>query len=186
MNTLTLLKSKLKPLGIYNLQSGTILNAELSAYAKGLEILEAEIEEAEQECFVSTASTYGIELRERLFGYSKALFSTKERRQSLIYRYKITSNDYTKTKIEEAAKACGIDGYIIENEGKMSFDFNCNNNFESEQQKKDAISEAQSFLPAHLNCTFDFRDLSWDKINENDYTFNQMDQEDLKWNEIDT
>ncbi len=186
MNTLTSLKSKLKPLGIYNLQSGTILNAELSAYAKGLEILEAEIEEAEQECFISTAATYGIEFREGLFGYLKTLLSTKERRQRLMYRYKITSNDYTKIKIEEAAKACSIDGYIIENEGKMSFDFNCNNSFESEQQKKDAISEIQSFLPAHLNCTFDFRDLSWDKINENDYTFNQIDQKDLTWNEIDT
>ena len=186
MNALTLLKSKLKPLGIYNLQSGTTLNAELSAYAKGLEILEAEIEEAERECFVSTATTYGIELRERLFGYLKASLSTKDRRQRLIYRYKITSNDYTKIRIEEAAKACSIDGYIIENEGKMSFNFNCNNNFENEQQKKDAISEIQAFLPAHLNCIFDFRDLSWDKISENDYSFNQMDQKDLTWNEIDT
>ena len=186
MSALTLLKSKLKPLGLYNLSSGSIINAELSAYAVGFELLNEKFNELERECFISTSQSFGLDLREKLFGYLKSDLGNSERRERLLYRNKITSNDYTKIKIEEAAKSCGIEGYIIENKGGTKFDFNCNDTFSSDEERQSAINEAKQFLPAHLRCDFDFRDLSWDKINENDYTFNQMDAEDLTWNEIDT
>lgn len=186
MNVLTQLKSRLKPLGLYNLSSESIINAELSAYAVGLEFLNDKFAELERECFISTAQSFGLDLREKLFGYLKSDLDTSERRERLLYKSKITSNDYTKAKIEEAARSCGIEGYIIENNGGYEFDFNCSDTFSSVEERKSAVDEATEFLPAHLRCNFDFRDLSWDKIDENDYTFNQMDSEDLTWNEIDT
>lgn len=185
MDTLNSIKSKLKPLGLYNLNDTTIINAELSAYAVGLDILNDQFDQIEKECFICTSISYGLDLREKLFGYLKSSLPNEKRRERLLYRKKITSNDYTKLKIEEAAKSCGLEGYIIEKNGTMDFDFNCTNSFLSEQEKQSVLNESKEFLPAHLACSFDFRNLSWDAISKLDKTFNEMDQKDLTWNQID-
>ena len=60
MNTLDSMKSKLKPLCFYDLSDTSLINAELEAYAAGLDNLYDMLEEIEKECFISTAEDYEI------------------------------------------------------------------------------------------------------------------------------
>ena len=53
--------------GLYSAEQGSVVYAELMAYAEGLDMFFGEAEELLRECFVSTAESYGITLREALF-----------------------------------------------------------------------------------------------------------------------
>lgn len=68
MSILNSMKQKLHPLGIYSLSDGSVVTAELAAYAEVLDAIEAQLTELEQERFVATAQTYGITMRELAIG----------------------------------------------------------------------------------------------------------------------
>ena len=50
----------------------------------------------------------------------------------------------------------------------------------------DIKSMVEEFLPAHLDCIFDFRNLQWNTIDGKNNTFNTIDSKNLTWDEIDT
>ena len=65
MTSLESMINKLKPLGVYNLNSDSLVYAELSAFAVGIDILRDELDELLREAFVKTAESFGIENLER-------------------------------------------------------------------------------------------------------------------------
>ncbi|MDQ5983851.1 MAG: hypothetical protein RUMPE_00880 [Eubacteriales bacterium SKADARSKE-1] len=185
MSTLDSMKSKLKPLCLYDLSDSSLISAELKAYAEGLDILYDVSEEIEKECFISTAENYGLDLRERLYSSTRSNLTLSERREMLLYRYSITSNDFNKESIEKALVAAGIRGYIIEAPSANKIYINCLELFDTMVSNSMAQAEAEKFLPAHLSYDFDFRPLQWVQIEDKDMTFSQMDAADLTWDQID-
>ena len=186
MNIIDSMKQKLSVFSIYDLENeNSLVLAELKAYAKGLECLKESLVELERECFLSTAQSYGLDLRERVFTSKKDDLTFDERREMLKYRYAITSNDFNKNSIEKALIAAGIRCYIIENPGNQSFYINCLERFDTMLSQAESQKLAEKFLPAHLTYEFDFRPLQWVQIEDRDLTFQQMDNADLTWNEID-
>ena len=185
MQALDSIISKLKPLGLYSLKNDSTVFYELSAYAEGLAILENCLAELENECFISTSSSFGLKMRESLFSYSKASTSIALRRNLLSYLLSVCSNDYNKESINKAIIASGIDGFIIEQPGENVVYINCSSLKDNFNTKTEAKNIVKQFLPAHLEPIFDFRVISWDYIDTNDKTFNEMDSKDLTWNNID-
>lgn len=184
MDVLLSIKSKLKPLGLYKFSENSLINAELESYCEGLNIIYQKLTELERECFISTATSYGIEYRQKLFGPVNDNIPLANKRESLIYKKSINSNSCTKSDMEKAMSACGMNGYIIESKGTNSMSFNC---IELVQglDKNEAKSQAQNFLPIHLNVDLDFSELSWIYIDNQDLTFSEMDSKDFTWNQID-
>ncbi len=182
---LSSLQSKLKPIGIYKLNGNTLVNAELSAYAQGLKILNDKLETLENESFIVTASDYGLSFRETLFGRVKSNRTVEERRDMLIYRGSINSNDFTRESIERALIAIGIKGAVSENVDGNNVYINCLDILDSFSSESDIIQRAQEFLPAHLNEIFDFRVLSWNYIDSKDISFDNMDSYERTWSFID-
>ena len=185
MESINLLKSKLEPLGLYNLEQGTLVNAELMAYAVALDILYDKLDEIEKEMFIDTAEDYGLSLREKAYGYKRTSVSAATRREMLNYRSSITSNDFNKESIEDALKASGIDGYIIEVPSEYLMHVNCLQVVDTEVSNNEVESRAQKFMPAHVKTIFDFRPLEWEKIDNMQLSFEEMDSTDLTWDEID-
>lgn len=179
------MKSKLAPLGIYSLKQDSVVFYELCAYAEGLSILEDYLDELESECFVATASDYGIYMRERLFSYKKDSLQTSYRRALLLYLMSVTSNDYTLSRMNKAIAAFGLEGEIDENPGTNSMQINCTSALDNIVSKADAVSNIKKFLPAHLEVTFNFGELSWEYFDSLDKTFGELEEQDLTWNEID-
>lgn len=156
MNSFLSIKRKLKPLNLYNLDEENIINAELSAYARAFDMINDEIASLENECFISTAEGYGLDLREKLFGYIRAGLSNEKRREMLIYRRSVTSNNFNKGKLEEALMSSGIEATITEDFGNNTISVNCTDIFDTLKTQEDAKKAAEEFLPAHLEVAFNF------------------------------
>lgn len=185
MESINLLKSKLSPLGLYNLNQGSLVYAELASYAVAFDILYDQLEEIEKEMFVDTAESYGLFLREKAFGYKRNNISVTARREMLNYRSSITSSNFNKEKIEDALKASGINGYVIEIPNEYLMHINCLDVIDTEVSNEEIENRAKKFMPAHIETIFDFRPLQWSYIESLDLSFERMDLNDLTWNEID-
>lgn len=185
MNSLNSMRQKLKPLGFYNLNDTSLISAELSAYAQAINIIETLLDEIEKECFLATAQSYGLSIPEKMLGSEQSDKSYEDRRNSLLYRYSITANDFNKESIEKVLSVAGVNGYIIEVPEQNTMYINCLSLNDEIANKDEIKKQIEEFLPAHLNCIFDFRNLQWDTIDNNDKTFNEMDSQDLTWDNID-
>ena len=108
MSRLQALRDALRPLGIYKLEKGTLVYAELAAYAAGLDLLEDGLDELEREAFLPTAQGEGISRREEIYGKPKTLLPLRERREMLLYRGAINNRNNTREDLERALVACGL------------------------------------------------------------------------------
>lgn len=185
MSSLNSMKQKLRPLGFYDLNDDTLISAELSAYAVALDEISATLDEIERECFVSTAESYGLGMRERMLGPEQTNKSVEKRRKQLLYRSAITANDFTKSSLEKALAASGIIGSIVEYPSQNSVHINCSGLVSDSLEKSEAQSMVEEFLPAHLECIFNFSTLQWDSIDAKENTFDEMEARNLTWDEID-
>lgn len=182
----TNLQQKLRPLNLYSLTGETLVDAELKAYAKGLDILQTKLDTLEREIFINTAQTFGLALRERLFGRVKNSVSLENRRNMLNFRDSITANYFTKNDIQNALAACGLNTQITEYFDGERIYIRCLSLLDNFSSKSEAIAAAQEFLPAHLQSEFDFRNLPWDYIDSLEETFDEFESKNLTWNQIDT
>ncbi|MDO4730653.1 MAG: hypothetical protein Q4B14_00765 [Clostridia bacterium] len=180
------LKAGLRPTGLYKLDDKSLVHAELCAYAKGLEILDRELSNLEQEAFVATAEDYGLSIREELSDRKLSEETIENRRRMLNYRSSVTANDFNMEGIKKALLACGLETEIFESPGEFTIFISCISMLDKSLTQEKAIELAKSFTPAHLNVVFDFRNFSWDKIESLDLCFDDMDNKDLMWDEIDT
>ncbi len=156
MDSITSMKNKLIPLGLYNLEINSKISAELSAYSVAFNMINQKLEELERECFINTSQTYGLELREKLFDYVRTGLDLYKRRTMLIYRTSITSNDFNKSKITEALMSSGMEVEITENLGSSEIEVNCISFFDTISTQIQAQKKAQEFIPAHIASTFTF------------------------------
>ena len=171
MSRLQALRDALRPLGIYKLEKGTLVYAELAAYAAGLDLLEDGLDELEREAFLPTAQGEGISMRER--------------REMLLYRGAINNRNNTREDLERALVACGLRAQVKENLDGASIYINCFDFLEDFQGQEEIKAAAKEFLPCHLEAEFDFRTLDWNRIDSMDKTFDQMDAAEMTWNQID-
>ncbi len=179
------MKTKLLPLGLYSLSGETLVDAELQAYQAGWEPLCSAMEETIREMFLATAQSWGISRRELLFGPEKTDLPLEDRREMLLARLCVTENDVTREAIERAVIASGFDVSIVERPEKGEILVSCIRIL-SDLTEQEAMKRAASeFLPAHLVWDFDFSLLLWNRVDELDLTFNEMDGADLSWDEID-
>lgn len=185
MNTIESIKKILNPLCLYNLEDNSLITKELTVYANELDILRTETQKILTEFFINTAIDYGLYLREKLFGSIKSGLSINERRRILLSRYSSESYEFNREAVEKTLISAGIDGYVTEYPQSNSIYINCLNMFDTTITKEMAKKIVLEFIPAHLNVTFDFRNLTWDYIESLNLTFNEFDEKDLTWEEID-
>ncbi len=185
MNPLLSMKKKLEPLGVYSLQDGSLVEAELEAFAAELNLLLDAAEELKRELFIRTAEGFGIDLRETAAGPKREYLPLADRRKMLLYRGAVTVNDCRREDIERAMIACGIRSSICEKTGEQSLYFNCIETLNTFSSQEETIAAAEEFLPAHLSAEFDFGRLDWDLIDSMDKSFQELDQADYTWNQID-
>ena len=169
MSRLQALRDALRPLGIYKLEKGTLVYAELAAYAAGLDLLEDGLDELEREAFLPTAQGEGISRREEIYGKPKTLLPLRERREMLLYRGAINNRNNTREDLERALVACGLRAQVKENLDGASVYMIC----------------LDFGVECHLEAEFDFRTLDWNRIDSMDKTFDQMDAAEMTWNQID-
>ena len=98
--------------GLYSAEQGSVIYAELMAYAEGLDIYFGEAEELLRECFVSTAESYGLSLREQLFHRINFGITTEARRSRLLAALSVGQHDFNAEGMQKICDAFGIEGSI--------------------------------------------------------------------------
>ena len=185
MSRLQSLRDVLRPRGIYHLEKGSLIYAELAAYAAGLDLLEGALDELEREAFLLTAQGKGISEREKIYGRPRTLLPLQERREMLLYRGAINNQNNTCKDLERALIACGLRAQIKENLDGATIYINCFDFLEDFQGQEEIKAAAREFLPCHLEAEFDFRTLDWNRIDSMGKTFHQRDSAEMTWNQID-
>jgi hypothetical protein len=182
MTALTSMISRMKETGIYKLDSDTLVDYELRAYAAGLDMVINQFSELENESFIRTAKGYGLSNRENLLKFSPCE-NTEDRRNSVMGCCSITPNNFTKSDMENVFKIRGQNTEVFECPAENKIYVNCMEL--NEDEKKKIIDTAKMFLPAHLDAELDFRCISWNNIDSEKCTFDKMEGFGLTWNDID-
>lgn len=102
------LVSLLRPLGVYDLRTGTINRGELAAYGAQLDEAGAELEHTAREMNLATAEDFGLERIEALLPYRPVCETAGQRRQALAALLRISGDSFTPEAINDTLRGCGL------------------------------------------------------------------------------
>lgn len=150
MNSFESMSEKLSKTGLYSTTAGNMVYAELMAYAEGLDVYYNALDELLRECFVSTAQTYGLKMREDYIEKTINGSTLDDRRKSIIAALSINCTDFTKKGFQKCLDIWGISGELTEDFENGKFIFKCTSDVD--ENKLDEIkSQMQEFLPCHYD-----------------------------------
>ena len=170
-------------LSLYDLESENISN-ELKAYAFIIDEINDELIEMLQECFIDTASTYGLANRELIIGAVRDDLTIEKRREMLKLRESITKSSFTVEKIKESLRSFGLEFELHEYPSLYIVNVNAKGSYTTEEQAW-IRSEINKIMPAHLQVQVVFCGPTWEQSDENDSTFSYIDSLDYTWDTID-
>lgn len=161
MNALQSMRTKLSPLGIYNLTQSSNIYKELSAYAAAFDKHRENLDNLLKECFISSAEDYGIEIREKAIGDLKNNYTLEKRREMLSLRNSINENDFTFSSLVKFIRCMGITSCTIsENPANSLIIIRVVNTF-SESDKRWILNQLYLFLPSHLKAEVMINNETW-------------------------
>lgn len=177
------MRKALSPLLIYHVRSDN-LSHELRAYADELERLYTQLDEMIPERFFATATGRGLREYEELFGPAREDLDTEDRRERLRLRLSLSDGDFTPAGFRKALDSFGLEYTISEFPTLNRLNIVAQANYTKAEQAL-IESEVAKIVPAHLEFQMVFNTLMWIQLDEKDKTFAQLDNDNLRWEEID-
>lgn len=140
------MKNALEKTGLYDVSEGTMIYAELMAYAEGLDIYFGELERLEKECFVSTAEGEGLEVREAMISRMNPDDSLSGRRNSIISAMSIDINDFDTAGMEKVRDSFNVHGSFSFDTSNFKVIFNCTDALSAGQISR-LTEQMKAFMP---------------------------------------
>lgn len=178
------MREKLFPLRLYRIDGKSKVEAELSAAAKGLDLVYEALESLTQEAFVPTAQGLGLAMRERTFGSERTDLPLELRREMLLYRGAVTVNDNTRQSVERALLSIGLRAELWEAPREQKLYVISREVLDQKMTRYQLKQSALRFLPAHLEIIFDFGKVTWAYLQETEKTFLQLEEPGYTWEQI--
>ena len=181
MSVLQQMKDMLSPLGIYNLDDGSLVTCELRVYASQLEKLHQKLATMLKEFFISTAQDYGIEKIEELFMRIRPDLSIEERKERISRYMTLCNMDFCEENIRSQLRLAGIYADFTQNpqEEKLSFPDLIALTDITEIARQ--LSIIEDIVPAHLDIDVGIKSLSWDELDNLDLNFGAFDRANLRF-----
>lgn len=184
VDSFSTMKKHLSDTGVYDVESASLSN-ELSAYAFVINELNDLIYTMLNECFISTAVSYGLEYKERLIGNSRDDLSVEDRRKMLSLREVIDSNCFTVDKIKSAIESFCLRKCILSEYAKLCMTgIEISGDF-THAQKEWIKEQIRKIMPAHLFLNISFNGYAWAYNDLKNNTFSYIDNLDYTWETID-
>lgn len=175
------LVSLLRPLGVYDLRTGTINRGELAAYGAGLDGAEVELEDTAREMNLTTAKGFGLERIEALLPYRPVCVTIRQRREALAALLRISGDSFTLEAINDTLRGCGLNARAEEgdqpNHVKVYFP-DVAGIPEGFDQLRVIIEE---ILPSHVDITYVFWYNTWAMVARRHPTFGEAGDTGLSW-----
>ncbi len=181
MSALQSMIKKLAPVTIYNITQNSNIYAELSAYANAIDSLNEELDTALRECFISTSESYGLEIREKVFGNIRDSYSDSERREMLRLRRGFGENDFTKAGLDKFMASLGCPDYrLLESYYTYTISVTLDNAL-SATDAKWIENQIKLIMPAHLITNVYYGGPRFSDIDSWNITYAQFDNRDYTW-----
>ena len=150
MGEFEIMKDALESTGLYTVVRNRLIYAELKAYAAALDMFFEEADELFRECFVETAESYGLELREALINRVNCLETLYGRRRAITNAASVCALDCTAEGLNKIALSFNAGGTFIYDESEQKLTFNCTTIV---PPQKMALMKAQmeKFMPVWLS-----------------------------------
>lgn len=174
------LRQLLAPLGVYNLEEGSIGRTELYALGLGFDDVYRRLERAERESLTATAEDEGLRRRETLFARRPAAVTPAERRAAIAALLQIDGDSLTPSAMNRTLLGCGIRAKALElDTGHLRVIFP---DVGGEPEEFDQISRIiLDILPCHLDVEFYFRYLTWSECERGTYTWADVEAAGYTW-----
>lgn len=177
------MRAVLSRTSLYDIDAKNVSN-ELMAYADVFDEVNKELRNMMDECFVSTAKSFGLSNRERVIGKVRDDLDELKRREMLLLRGAMNSQCFTVKSIKEALKSFGLVFSLYEFPSQSTVVLDAIGEY-SDAQKAWICSQVQKIMPAHLFVQVIFSGPTWTDIDTNNNTFDAIDSKNYIWQEID-
>ena len=174
------LKQLLLPLGVYDLNAGTLNEAELYALGAQLDQVAEQLEHAEQEALLATAEQEGLARWETLLPGGNAAQTVLDRRSAIWALLQIDGDSLTPDGIGRAILGCGVPARAIEvDTGHLRVVFP---GISGPPDGFEAIEKLiLEILPCHLEVEFYFRYVTWAEIEAANVTWDWTERNGHTW-----
>ena len=171
----------LRPLGVYDLRSGTINRGELAAYGARLDHGEGELDHTYREMSLTTAEDFGLERIEALLPYRPVCVTARQRRGALAALLRISGDSFTPEAINDTLRGCGLNARAEEGDqpGYVKVYFpDVAGIPEGFDQLRVIIEE---ILPSHVDITYVFWYNTWGMVARRHPAFGEAAATGLSW-----
>lgn len=174
------LENLLAPLGIYDLQEGSVSEAMVYAVGRALDAAEGEIDYAQREGLLATAEGEGLARREALFARRPAASTAEDRRAAITALMQIDADSLTPEAINRTISGCGVSARAMEvDTGHLRVVF------PGVAGVPPAFEEIRQIvldiLPCHLEVEFYFRYMTWSECEGAGYTWTSVEAAGHTW-----
>lgn len=184
MSTATAMRRELKPLGLYNLNAGSLISCELEAYGAGLDLLWDRMNRVLKSALILTADTQALEKYERLMAVSvKTKLSLETRRDLLLYRLSVAPYDFNLAGMLGSLRAAGIQAEIDQYPQEERLTVQTKSYLDHFVDLDDLKEKVYAMLPAHLEADLSISGMTWDLFDEVDRSWDSLEGLNRNWNE---
>ncbi len=150
------IRDKLSVLSIYSIQPDGLTEAELRAYAAGLQGLYDTVDNILREMFIQTAEDEGLTNPELMAALHTSGNNIAERRERLLKRLSIKPTDIGIGGLEKAVASLGIECNISDSPSVSWVKINVLTPVDESRQESVA-AEIKKFVPCHLVPQLSFK-----------------------------
>ena len=177
------LKNILRPLGLYELDSG-VGAAELKAEGAGLDVVGAALEEAEREGALMTASGAGLDAWEALLPFAPACSTAAERRNAIAALLRIDYASFTPEAVNDTVAGCGIRALVEETEIALTVQVSFPD-VRGEPDDIDALkARLERIIPCHLGILYVFDYATWEELETAFLTWAEIVAPGYNWRQL--
>ena len=149
------MSGRLSETGLYEVSSNSLIYAELKAYSEGLDMFFNGLDEMLRECFVETAESYGLTMRESWLKRYNPDRTTASRRNAIIKALSVCQTDYTFEGMRKIRDSFNLNGNFYSYTSPLKVTFECTDTL-TNSQKTILSNQMKKFMP----CWLDFELIS--------------------------
>ena len=146
MTAFDALKEKIESTGLYDVKEGSTVYAEIMAYAEGLKIFYDALDELLRECFITTAESYGLTLREDAIHKYNLDRSIEGRRKSIMAALSINRSEFKYSSLQRIIDTFNIKAAFGINKEKNKIICSCSNRL-TETEVLILTEQIKKFMP---------------------------------------
>ena len=174
------LKALLRPLALYDLESGPG-GGELQALGAVMDGVYAEFCRVERDSLLPTAEDEGLRRYEEILPYHPASPDLARRREAIMALLRIDGGSFTLPAIRDTIRGCGIACEVKEASAPQTVEIRFPGVMGEPERFAEIQSRIEQILPCHLAVSYVLQYLTWQLLEGYGLTWQRIEAAGLTW-----